>query len=165
VRQDLRWATPSELLKPLGVSRVLKGFAHVIDVFPRRFNCVSGTFTEIAPFGSEAKTILTGAELASAYLKAPYEEATIFNRELWTQLVPAPKSTVGSGTSFDPVSYTGEWAWKNFDSDENVFRSVGRWYGRAFAAALKVRPELGVSFIYRRCDPSLAAIPSTCAYS
>jgi hypothetical protein len=165
VRQDLRWANPSELMKPLGVSRVLKGFAHVIDTFPRRFQCVNGTYTEVAPFESAAKTVLTGAEVASAYTNAPYEEATIFSRDLWTQLVPMPKSTAGAGTSFNPVSYTGEWLWKNFDSSENVFQSVGRWYGRMFSAALKVRPEFGVSFVYRRCNPSLAALPSSCAYS
>jgi hypothetical protein len=164
-RNDIRYANPQLLQMGLGGSLTYRGFTHVIDPFPRRFQCVQGVYTEVAPFTTEAKTILTGGELNSAYLLAPYEEATIYNKELWTQMVPAPKSTGGAGTEFDPVSYTGEFVWKNFDAEDNVFRSMGRWYGRMFAAARIMKTELGVSIVFRRCDPNLAAIPTVCPYS
>jgi hypothetical protein len=167
-RQDLRWSSKSdELLKTMSVTRVLRNFAHIIDLFPRRFTCAGGVFTEVVPYASVAATLGNKAELNSAYRNAPYEEATIFNRELWHQLVPRPWSSGGADSTFDPVSYTGEWVWKNIADQDgtNIFNSQGRWYGRMFAAALKVRPELGTSFVFRRCNQELAAIPATCNYS
>ena len=166
VREDIRYAQPGTLMNRLG-AKIMKGFAHVIDPFPRRFTCSGGTYTQVAPFASDNKTILTGAELNSSYLNAPYEEATIYHPDLYTCLVPRPITNPGGGTSFDPVSYTGEWRWANLaDVDgTNVFNSMGRWYGRLWSAPLKVRPELGVSFIYRRCQTEMSAIPTTCVYS
>ena len=167
-RNDLRYATPGELLKPMSVRRIFRGIAHVIDPFPRRFNCVQGAFTEIAPFTSEAKTVLTGAEVSSTWKNAPYEEATLGDiRELWTQLVPRPITSPGAGTSFGPNNYMGDFVWRNIAerSGVNIFNKMGRWYGELKAAKLLVRPEMGASFVYRRCNSELAAIPSTCNYS
>lgn len=165
-REDIRYANPQNLMGQLG-AKVFRGFAHVIDPFPRRFTCSGGTYTEVAPFASESKTVLTGAELNSSYLNAPYEEATIFSPDLYTCLVPRPISSPGAGTSFDPVSYTGEWIWANLADQDgtNVFRSQGRWYGRMYCAPLLARPELGVSFVFRRCNTEMAAVPTTCVYS
>jgi hypothetical protein len=167
IRDDFRWGDGRELLKGLFVSRVQRNFAHIVTPFPRRFNCVGGTYTEVTPFASEAKTVLTGAELAAAYLNAPYEEAIIFNREIYSHMVPRPISNPGAGQSFDPVSYTGEWVWRNLmDVDgTNIFGSQGRWYGRLHVAPRPVRPELGVAIVFRRCNPEMAAVPSACAYS
>jgi hypothetical protein len=65
------------------------------------------------------------------------------------------------------VSYTGEYIWANIPDHTgiNVFRSMGKWYGRMWEAPLLVRPELGVSFIHRRCHSEMAAVPTTCVYS
>lgn len=167
-RQDIRWSSDSdELLKTLAVNRIYRNFAHVVDVFPRRFTCAGGTYTEVSPWSSVAATVGNKAEVATAYRNAPYEEAIIFNREIWHQLVPRPWASGGSDTNFDPVSYTGEWVWKNIADQDgtNVFNTQGRWYGRMFAAAQRVKPELGVSIVFRRCNPELAAIPSPCNYS
>jgi len=43
-RDDFRYSNAvNELLKPLGVERSYRGFYHVIDTFPRRYNFVTGT--------------------------------------------------------------------------------------------------------------------------
>jgi hypothetical protein len=166
-RSDLHYGKPLELLKGLFVSKTYRNFAHVITPFPRRFTCAGGAYTEVAPFTSEAKTVLTGAELSAAYKNAPYEEATIWNRTVMNHMVPKPISSPGGGTSFDPVSYTGEWVWKNIADQDgtNVFNSQGRFYGRLFVSPRPLYPERGVSIVFRRCNPDLAAIPSTCVYS
>jgi hypothetical protein len=166
-RSDLQYGAPRELLKGLFASRTYRNYAHIVTPFPRRFTCAQGVYTEVAPFEAEAKTILTGGELAAAYLNAPYEEATIWNRDVMHHMVPSPTSSPGGGTSFDPVSYTGEWVFNNVKgtNGENVFGSYGRFYGRMFVAPMPVRPELGVSIVFRRCNPEMAAVPSTCVYS
>ena len=165
-RNDLRWAKPGELMKTMSATRVFRNFAHVIIPFARRFNCADGVYTEVAPFTSEAKTVLTGGELAAAYLAAPYEEAIIHNRKLWTQMVPRPMTSGGGGSTFSPETYTGEWKWLNdVNKTDNVWGSYGQWFGRMWAAAMPVKPELGVSIVYRRCNPTMAALPSTCLYS
>jgi hypothetical protein len=84
-----------------------------------------------------------------------------------SHMVPSPTANPGGGTSFDPVSYTGEWIWNNVKGveGENAFGSYGRFYGRMFVAPRPVRPELGVSLVFRRCNQDLAALPSTCTYS
>jgi hypothetical protein len=166
-RSDLQYGKPLELLKGLFVSKTYRNFAHIITPFPRRFTCAGGAYTEVPPFTSESKTVLTGAELSAAYKNAPYEEATIWNRTVMNHMVPRPISSPGGGTSFDPVSYTGEWMWANLPDQDgtNVFRSQGRFYGRLFVSPRPLYPERGVSIVFRRCNPDLAAIPSTCVYS
>ena len=166
-RNDLHYSDPKSLTKGLFVSSVYHNFAHVITPFPRRFTCAGGAYTEVAPFTSESKTVLTGAELSAAYKNAPYEEATIWNRTVMNHMVPKPISSPGGGTSFDPVSYTGEWVWKNIADQDgtNVFNTQGRFYGRLFVSPRPLYPERGVSIVFRRCNPDLAAIPSTCVYS
>jgi hypothetical protein len=167
IRTDYNYGSPRELMNGLFASTVTRNFAHIVTPFPRRFTCSGGTYTEVAPFTSENKTILTGGELSAAYQNAPYEEAVVFNRELMTHMVPKPISNPGGGTSFDPVSYTGEWRWVNLADQDgtNVFNSMGRFYGRMFVAPKPVRPELGVSIVFRRCNPELASLPSSCTYS
>jgi hypothetical protein len=166
-RADIRDAAPGELIKGMFATRSYRNFAHVVTPFPRRFTCSGGAYTEVAPFGSESKTILTGAELAAAYKNAPYEEATIWNTQVINHMVPAVTTSPGGGTQFDPASYAGEWIWSNVKgtNDENVFGSYGRFYGRIHLAPMPIRPELGVSIVFRRCNPDLAAVPTTCVYS
>lgn len=164
-RQDLRYAKPGELIVNLSATRVFQNFAHITIPFPRRFNCVAGAYTQVSPFTSEAKTTLTGGELNPSYLNAPYEEAIIFNRNLWRQLVPRPM-TSAAGATFSADTYTGEYKWLNdVNKDDNVWGSYGQWFARLWAAAQGVSPELGVAIVYRRCNEDMEALPSTCVYS
>ena len=164
-REDLRYAKPGELITNLSATRVFQNFAHVTIPFPRRFTCSQGTYTEVAPFTSDNKTVLTGGELNEDYLNAPFEEAIIHNRQLWTQLVPRPM-TMAADATFGADTYTGEWKWLNdVNKTDNVWGTYGQWFGRMWAAAMGVKPELGVSIVYKRCDPLMAALPSTCTYS
>jgi hypothetical protein len=166
-RTDIQYAEPKLLMKSVTASKIYRGFAHVITPFPRRFTCADGTFTEVAPYASENKTVLTGAEQAAAYQNAPYEEATIYNKLVLSHMVPNMRSSPGGGTSFDPVSYLGDWVWRNIADQDgtNVFNSQGRFYGRSFVSPKPIHPEFGVSIVFRRCVPDLAEIPTTCVYS
>jgi hypothetical protein len=167
IRADLRDAAPSKLITGLYVSNTFRNYAHVITPYPRRFTCSGGAYTEVAPFTSESATVLTKAEVAAAYQNAPYEEAIVWNRNVITHMVPRPISNPGGNTSFDPVSYTGEWRWANIADQDgtNVFNSQGRFYGRLYVSPRPVHPEFGVSYVFRRCNTELAALPSTCTYS
>jgi hypothetical protein len=166
-REDIRYSNPSALLTTLG-AKIYRGFSHVTDMFARRFTCSGGTYTEVAPF-EEAATDVTPkkAEIRAAYLNAPYEEAVIWHPDLYHCMVPRPENSPGGGTSFDPGSYTGEFKWANIADQDgtNVFNTMGRWYGKMWCAPMKVRPELGVAFVYRRCNSEMAALPTTCNYS
>jgi hypothetical protein len=60
-RNDLRWADAGQLLKPLGVTRSLAGFAHVLDHEVPRFTlALNGSvydFTEVTPWAFQAGNI------------------------------------------------------------------------------------------------------------
>lgn len=67
-RNDLRWADAGQLLKPLGVTKSLAGFAHVVDHEVPRFTlALSGSlydFTEVLPWSEQTgsySTEFTGA--------------------------------------------------------------------------------------------------------
>ena len=166
-RGDMHYGAPLELMKGLFVAKTIFNYAHIITPFPRRFTCTGGAYTEVAPFTAASATILTKGEVASAYENAPYEEAIIWNRKVMKHLVPRPMPSPGGGTSFDPVSYLGEWLWRNIADQDgtNVFNTMGRFYGRMFVAPAPIKPELGVAIVFRRCNPSLNAVPTTCVYS
>jgi hypothetical protein len=72
-RNDLRWGNAGELLKPLGVTRSLCGFSHVLDHEVPRFTlALNGSvydFTEVTPWTYQAgniSTAISGAATASS---------------------------------------------------------------------------------------------------
>lgn len=95
------------------------------------------------------------------YYAAEIAIAPIFMNQVFTnQFVPSV-SSLGSGTSFGPVTgLNGQWGWLNIQTPDNPFRNRGNFYGQY---EIVPKPETHVvhctSFLYKRCT---AALPSLC---
>lgn len=145
-----------ELLQPLGVERVIRGFYHYIDNLPPRFTYSGGTFTEVHPYESVAATSGTRLKIRQAYREAPYEASFVYLPTVFSWAVPQPTSTVGSKTKWNPQSYMGEWQWLNIqDRDDNPLNQIGFYYGLLRCAVKPGIPEFGYCIMHKRCFADL----------
>jgi|SRR5262245_621228 len=159
IRQDIRWAdsgkgSAARLLQEYGVYHDYGGFIFVEDLYPRRFTCSAGTFTEVPAFVELNATKGTKAEINPSWQSAPYEETHIWDQDVFHQLIPTPIVAPHPKFRFDPVQYTGEWKILNIpdkvcnpDGNQLNHRAVLK------AASMPVHPERGVSIVHQRCDP------------
>lgn len=156
IRQDLRWGKPSELLAPYGVDRSYRGFYHLIDMFPIRYTCAAGVYTEVAAFNTVAATKGNVQDIRSAYTTAPYTTSVIFNPAVFTSRIPRPVVSPGADVRFDPVNYMGMWTLKNIlDRVCNPDGTIVYHRGILASASEPVHPERGIYFVHLRCDPAL----------
>lgn len=156
IRQDLRWGNPSELLKSYGVERSYRGFYHVIDNYPMRFTCSNGTFTEVAPFTTQATTKGDRAIVNPLWEAAPYEVSFIYDNTVFESQIPRPITDPHPDFKFDPVTYLGDWKWKNIpDRVCNPDGTIGFHRGHMGEAPKPVHPERGWAFMHLRCDPTV----------
>ena len=160
-----------ELLSPLGVDRSFRGFTHVIDTHPRRYT-INGTWTEVEPWEEVAADDGTvKRKLRAAYIEAPYTDSTIFLPNVMTMLHPRPISTVGSGTSFDPQTYVGDFKWlnvQNVDSASayyNPDRAWGFYRSLMMSATKPVHPEFGVVIRHLRCPNDIGGTACPAAFA
>ena len=160
-RDDLRWGNPSMLLQQIGVEREYRGFFHVIDMYPRRFNCDSGTYTEYAAFADSAATKGTKSDVNSDWEAANIEESFIFDPQVMTQLIPAPVGAITGQFPFNPLNYTGIWRAVNIpDRTCNPDENIVYHRGILAAASMPKHPERGIAFAHLRCDPALDLVTS-----
>lgn len=161
IRQDIRYGKPGMLLEPYGVERDYRGFFHLIDLYPIRYTCAAGVYTEVAAFDTAAASKGNKAIVRAAYESAPYEVTFIFDRTVMTSRIPKPITNPAPGFRFDPVSYMGEFRAVNIlDRDCNPDGNI--IYHRAILASGSepVHPERGVAFVHQRCDPALNIVGS-----
>jgi hypothetical protein len=101
-RNDLRWADAGQLLKPLGVTRSLAGFAHVLDHEVPRFtlalNSTVYDFTEVTPWTYQAGSISTAFTGAATYSGGT---ATILTVTTSNGIVPGQVVTLQPTTASD----------------------------------------------------------------
>ena len=151
IRQDLRWAKPSELIQPLGVERSYAGFYHLVDTMTPRYDLVGGVWTRRNPYISSAASKGQKFTPNPDYFAAEYEDSIIFHPDVFTSLVPKPISTAG-GMAFDPQSYRGDFRWRNIPSrDCNPDGTIGFFRAIFSSGSKPVRPELGVVIRHKRC--------------
>jgi len=159
-RDDFRWSDrANELLGPLGVQRTYKGFHHLVDPFPRRYNynSTSNVWTRVFPFKKVATTANTRTgvkyDLNSDYETAEYEESIIYHPMVFTSLVPKPISGTDSA-DFAPQTYRGEFTWRNIpDRQYNPDGTVG-FFRAIFASGSKpIFPNLGYVIRHARTGP------------
>lgn len=156
-RQDLRWSDRvPELLLPLGVEKMFKGFWLADDVHPPRYN-LTGTspnqvWTEIPPYIWSGTGV--NAELIEnpAYETAQAEDTIIFHQEAVRHVVMPPARNYGQ-LKFDPQSYRGDWKWLNIQHrTENPDGNYGFFRG-VFASGTKpVFPQYGFVVRHLRCN-------------
>ena len=106
-RNDLRWGNSGELLKPLGVTRSLCGFSHVLDHEVPRFTlALNGSvydFTEVTPWTYQAGNISTAISSAAT---ASSGTATLLTVATSVGLVAGSSVTITPATAADE-EYSG----------------------------------------------------------
>jgi len=157
IRQDLRYAKPSELIQPLGVERSYAGFYHLVDTMTPRYdfdNTLVGQnkWVRRNPYATDASASKGTRYIPNpAYYTAEYEDSIIFHPDVFTSLVAKPISTTG-GMAFDPQSYRGDFRWRNIPSrDCNPDGTIGFFRAIFSSGSKPVRPELGVVIRHKRC--------------
>lgn len=156
IREDFRWGNPGELLKPLGVRRTYRGFAHVIDTELPRYDLVANVFVRRLPYSMTSSGISSGEGrvLNSAWLTAEYELSYILPRDAYNQLVINPFDREIAGASFEdrPEYYNAQFFWHNVkDNSTNIFGKIGRWVGLSANASQPVYPKRGMTILSKRC--------------
>lgn len=107
-RNDLRWGNAGELLKPLGVTRSLCGFSHVLDHEVPRFTLALNSsvydFTEVTPWTYQAGNISTAISDATGTVG----QNTTLTVATTVGLVPGSVVTVTVSSASDEA-FNGTW--------------------------------------------------------
>ncbi len=158
LREDIRWATASQgmnaqLLQGFGVSYTLQGFMFLADLYTNRYNCVNGVPVKVPTFVREAATKGYKAEINPDWLSAEFEEVFIYDRTVFTQLVPEPITAPGSNLKFNPISYVGDVKWLNIPNRQcNPDGNIGNHRVIMAAASQPKDTWKGVGFLIKRCN-------------
>lgn len=150
IRQDIRYNSGkvSDLIAPLGVEQSFRGFYHLIDdLTPRYKGTASGNKLAIVqPFKVQNGITVENAE----YENAPYEAAFVLHPQVMEAQIPQPFSGA-SGVTFDPVSYTGDYKWKNITSEHaNPDGTIGFFRGVLSSASKPIKTEMGYTIVFKR---------------
>jgi hypothetical protein len=163
LRSDLRYATPSELIAPLGVERSFAGFYHMADFEAPRFTFASNTWTQVYPFVKSATSNGYKWESNPDYNTAPYEVSFIFHPDVYEEAVQQVGPNI-PGASFDdyPYYYSGQFFWLNIRSaDKNPLGKIGRWLAVFQSGSRPIAPYLGKAIIHLRCANNLGFVNCT----
>lgn len=160
IQDDFRYSDQvNSLLKPLGVRRSYRGFYHTVDEFPPRYDFVEGEWVRRHPYAAVAATRGNKWDINPLYQSAMYEDSIIFINEVYESLVPAPITTPGGGTKFDPQKYRGEWNWLNIlHRTENPDGTIGFFRGILSNGTKQIRPEWGYVLRHQRCTEDLGLV-------
>jgi hypothetical protein len=86
-----------------------------------------------------------------AYYTAELEESFIVHPEVMESLIPAPITSAGSGTTFNPVNYRGDFKFLNIQHrTENPDGTWGYYRGVLASGSKPVKPQYGISIISKR---------------
>lgn len=141
-----------DLLQPLGVNQAYRGFYHVMDNLPRRWNLTGGAWVEVLPYVTVAASRGTKAVINPEYLEAPYMDSYVFLPTVFSFMVPKPITSVGSGTDFKAQAYMGDFKWLNIqDRVENPDNSWGYYRAVLQSGSKPVHPEFGFVVRHLRC--------------
>jgi hypothetical protein len=154
-RDDVRYnnAKVSELIAPLGVEKSFRGFYHLIDDLAPRFTVSSGALTRVYPYTSTGGIIGDN----SAYETATLEAAYVLHQEVMESQIPEPISG-GNGMTFDPISYKGQFKWRNIpDAVINPDANIGFFRGVLASASKPIKPEFGYVVLFDRTSTTPAA--------
>lgn len=164
-RDDIKWASPDWNLAPLGVDRSYRGFAHIIDPYPPRYNVDGdGVFVREDVWESSSTTKGNKWEVSADYETAEYEVSFIFCPTVYRCLKARPMSTAGGNTRFDPQAMMGDFRWLNIpDRKCNPDGTIGFHRAVFMAASEPVHPEHGFAIMHKRCVNDLEL--EGCTYS
>ena len=129
-RKDLHHGEPEKLLRSWGITQSYRGFIHVIDINPPRYNYTDGAWVRVAPFINIPATVGVKAEPNPAYDTAAFWETQLLDQEAWELQIPTPVSGPSPYNWRTEPSFLGEWAWKNIPSE-----TCNLWENKIFPAA------------------------------
>ena len=156
-RDDVRYnnAKVSDLIAPLGVEKSFRGFYHLVDDMAPRFSIIdNGTAAAVSPYSISATGVVT---MNGSYDTADYEAAYVIHPEVMESQIPAPLSGAGA-IKFDPVSYKGEWKWKNILHEHaNPDGTLGFFRGVLASASKPIKTDLGYVILFKRTSSTPAA--------
>jgi len=158
VRQDIRYAEMGEgqkaqLLQSWSIDRAYGGFLHLIDNRMPRYDFVDGAWVQRAYYTTASATVGTKAIVNPDYINAEYEDIYIWHPDVVMRQMPRPLSSVGSGTSFDPVKWNGDVVWRNIPSEtENPLGNIGRYWAALKAAYKPAMTNYGYILRAKRCS-------------
>lgn len=155
LRNDIRWSNQDNMLvTAFGVSESILGFVFLIDPYPRRFNCTTGTFTEVPAFSLTAATKGQKAIVNPSWKVAAASETFVFDPNVVQFLIPRPPVAPHPNFVFDPVDFTGAVTLKNIISREcNPDGNIIYHRMHMGAASMPVEPERGAAIVHLRCNP------------
>jgi len=168
-RQDYRYAEPSQLLKRIGATRVIKNFRHVITLTPPRFEPgANQVLARVNTWEMVAKSKGFGAELTQAYKQAQYEAVIVLNPWVFHSELIRPVNSA-AGLNWEPTSYFGEWQFRTGGRDidfTNIcydpLHKLGRHFGEYKMASRPIFPQFGRTIYAKRCPTSAFSLV-TCA--
>lgn len=163
LRQDIRYATPSELVAPLGVDRSFGGYYHMVDFEVPRYTYSGGSYTQIYPYVSSTVNGQTKWSINPAYNAAPYEAAYVFHPDVYEEAVQQVGPNI-PGAPFDdyPYYYSGQFFWLNIrDNTNNPLGKIGRWLAIFQSGTRPLQPWLGRVIIHKRCPNDLSFVGCT----
>lgn len=166
IRDDYHWGDPGELLKPLGVRRVFRGFAHICDVEIPRFNFATNILSRVLPWSQSDADSGKKAVANPSWNSASYEYNYILPMDAFSFAVIKDSSSKEiAGASFEdyPYYYTAQAFWHNVkDNSTNTLGKLGRWLMMVANASHPHYPQRGRAILSLRCpnDQSFGA----CSY-
>jgi hypothetical protein len=111
---------------------------------------------EVLPYESSAATKGTKLKIAAAYRAAPFTDSYIFLPSVMSFMVPDSISSVGSGTSFPPQSYMGDFKWLNIQHrTDNPVNGIGFYRAEIQTGSKPVHPEFGIVIRHLRCPSDI----------
>ncbi len=154
-RDDIRYnnARVGELIAPLGVEKGWRGFYHLVDDLAPRFTISSGALTRVRPEVYTSGVLVQNASYDTATIEAAY----VLHQDVLETLIPAPNIS-GSGVSFNPVNYRGDFKWLNIpDEVINPDGTIGLFRGVLASASKPCKPEFGYVIVFKRDTTTPAA--------
>jgi len=164
IRQDLRFANPSELVQPLGVTRSYCGFYHLDDPEIPRYDYIpdnpgGNPWVRRYPFVQSDTSNGKTWEPNPLYDAAAYELSFIFHPDVYEEAVQQVGPSIPDAPFLDyPHYYSGEFFWLNIISDENPLGKLGRWMSIFQSGNRPIAPYLGKAIMHLRCPNNLGQV-------
>lgn len=156
IRDDFRYGDPGQLLKPLGVRRVYRGFAHVVDTELPRFNLVDNVWTRVMPWTMSATSSGYKRTRNASYATAEYELNYIHLRSAMSfAIINTQTARPVPEVSFTdrPEYYNAQVLWHNVqDNSSNTLGKIGRFLFLAAGATHPGTPFRAMTILSRRCS-------------
>lgn len=167
LRQDIRFAQPSQLVAPLGIERSYGGWYHIIDMYLPRYSYTAGNanpWTQVFPFVSASTTFGNIWNVNPDYAAAPYELQFFYHPNAMEVMVQQTGPDIPDAPFTDrPEYYTMEFIWLNIPNmTDNPLGKIGRWMAIGTNAIRALNPYLAYSVMTKRC---VATATSGCTYS